>query len=276
MGSKTSIGLVALFVASATAALAAPVTKPDIAHTDKGHLSIQGPAYVGTTPGRPFLFLVPATGKSFRYSVDNLPEGLTLDSKSGIITGSVKTAGKTTAMLRLSGGNRWVKRTLTIVAGEHKLAQTPPMGWNSWNVWGCSVDDAKVRDAADWMVKSGLAAHGYQYINIDDCWEGERDSAGNITTNKKFPDMKALADYVHSKGLKLGIYSSPGSKTCAGLEGSYQHEAQDAKTYAQWGIDYGVTNHVGRLPDSVLLGVIREAIDSGITTLDTAPGYGDA
>lgn len=118
------------------------------------------------------------------------------------------------------------------------LAQTPPMGWNSWNHFGNRVDDAIVRAAADALVRSGLAAAGYVYINIDDCWEGNRDEAGNIVSNKKFPDMKALADYVHSRGLKLGIYSSPGPRTCGGYEGSYGHEEQDAKTYASWGIDY--------------------------------------
>ena len=93
------------------------------------------------------------------------------------------------------------------------------MGWNSWNCWAGAVDDAKVRAAADWMLKSGLAAHGFQYINIDDTWEGQRDANGEILTNQKFPNMQALSDYVHSKGLKLGIYSSPGPKTCAGYRG---------------------------------------------------------
>ena len=130
------------------------------------------------------------------------------------------------------------KRELTIVGGQHKLALTPPMGWNSWNCWANAVSDAKVRAAADAMAKSGLAAHGFQYVNIDDCWEGKRDANGEIQTNEKFPDMKALADYVHSQGLKLGIYSSPGPKTCAGYEASYKHEAQDAATYAKWGVDY--------------------------------------
>src|SRR5438132_9853030 len=118
------------------------------------------------------------------------------------------------------------------------LAKTPPMGWNSWNKFAGRVDDAAVRGMADAMVSSGMKDAGYVYINIDDTWEGERDAKGNIQTNKKFPDMKALADYVHSKGLKLGIYSSPGPNTCAGYEGSYAHEEQDARTYAQWGIDY--------------------------------------
>jgi alpha-galactosidase len=118
------------------------------------------------------------------------------------------------------------------------LAKTPPMGWNSWNKFAGKVDDAAVRSAADAMVSSGMKDAGYQYINIDDTWELDRDAQGNIRTNKKFPDMKALADYVHSKGLKIGIYSSPGPNTCAGYEGSYGHELQDAKAYAAWGIDY--------------------------------------
>lgn len=121
---------------------------------------------------------------------------------------------------------------------DNGLVRTPPMGWNSWNKFAGKVDDASVRAMADAMVASGMSKAGYVYINIDDTWEGGRDAAGNIVTNRKFPDMKALADYVHSKGLKIGIYSSPGPKTCAGYEGSFGHEVQDAKTYAAWGIDY--------------------------------------
>ncbi len=121
---------------------------------------------------------------------------------------------------------------------DNGLARTPPMGWNSWNNFKGKVDDAVVRETADAMVSSGMRDAGYLYINVDDTWEGERDAKGNITSNKKFPDMKALADYVHSKGLKLGIYSSPGPNTCAGYEGSYGHEEQDARTFAHWGIDY--------------------------------------
>jgi len=118
------------------------------------------------------------------------------------------------------------------------IAATPPMGWNSWNHFAEKIDDATVRAQADAMVASGMRDAGYVYINIDDTWEGERDAAGVIHSNAKFPDMKALADYVHAKGLKLGIYSSPGPKTCAGFAGSWGHEEQDARTYAEWGIDY--------------------------------------
>jgi alpha-galactosidase len=118
------------------------------------------------------------------------------------------------------------------------LARTPPMGWNSWNKFAGKIDDATVRGVADAMVSSGMRDAGYIFLNIDDTWQGRRDAQGNITTNGKFPDMKALADYVHSKDLRIGIYSSPGPKTCAGYEGSYGHEEQDAKTYAAWDMDY--------------------------------------
>ncbi|MBV9405916.1 MAG: glycoside hydrolase family 27 protein [Acidobacteriaceae bacterium] len=118
------------------------------------------------------------------------------------------------------------------------LAKTPPMGWNSWNKFASQVSDKVVREVADAMAANGMRDAGYVYVNIDDTWEGSRDGEGNIQTNSKFPDMKALADYVHAKGLKLGIYSSPGPTTCAGYLGSFRHEEQDAKTYAAWGIDY--------------------------------------
>jgi len=121
---------------------------------------------------------------------------------------------------------------------QTKIAATPAMGWNSWNHFAKRVTDKDVRTAADELVSTGMKDAGYIYVNIDDAWQGKRDSSGNIVPNSKFPDMKALADYVHSKGLKIGIYSGPGPQTCGGYEGSYQHEEQDAKMYAQWGIDY--------------------------------------
>jgi alpha-galactosidase len=123
-------------------------------------------------------------------------------------------------------------------AQSDRLADTPPMGWNSWNHFADKVTDADLRAAADAMVASGMKDAGYVYVNIDDGWEGQRDAQGNIHSNNKFPDMNALAEYVHSKGLKLGIYSSPGPKTCGGYEGSYGHEQQDANTFATWGVDY--------------------------------------
>ena len=121
---------------------------------------------------------------------------------------------------------------------SNHLAKTPPMGWNSWNHFGGGVTDADVRAAADALVSSGMRDRGYIYVNIDDTWEGVRDAQGVLQPNHKFPDMKALADYVHARGLKLGIYSSPGPRTCGGYPGSYGHEALDAKTWAGWGVDY--------------------------------------
>lgn len=124
------------------------------------------------------------------------------------------------------------------LAPPQVLAQTPPMGWNSWNYFAGRVNDADIRAAADELVASGMKDAGYVYVNIDDTWEGTRDANGVLHPNAKFPDMKALADYVHSKGLKLGIYSSPGPTTCGGYAGSLGHEEQDARMYASWGVDY--------------------------------------
>jgi alpha-galactosidase len=120
------------------------------------------------------------------------------------------------------------------------LAMTPPMGCNSWNKFGSAIDDEIIRAQADAMVTSGMKAAGYEYVNIDDGWEGTRDVQGNLHPNEHFPDMKALVDYIHSKGLKAGIYSSPGPAVCGGADGtgSYGHEEQDARLFASWGFDY--------------------------------------
>ncbi len=133
-----------------------------------------------------------------------------------------------------------------------QVAQTPPMGWNSWNYFAEKVDDKGVRAAADQLVASGMKDAGYIYVNIDDTWEGERDASGVLHTNSKFPDMKALADYVHSKGLKIGIYSGPGTKTCGGYAASLGHEEQDAKMYAEWGIDYLKYDMCSFIPDVMM------------------------
>jgi alpha-galactosidase len=213
-------------------------------------LRINGARVFGVRPGNPFLYTIAATGKHpMTFSAQNLPDGLALDALSGRITGVMKQPGeyKVTLIARNEFGQ--AEREFRILVGD-KICVTPPMGWNSWNCWACAVDDQKVRAAADAMVMTGLMNHGWTYINIDDCWEikpdateaqlqGEqRDRNGMINTNKKFPDMKALSDYVHSKGLKLGIYSSPGPLTCAGFTASYQHEENDAQQFADWGIDY--------------------------------------
>ena len=130
--------------------------------------------------------------------------------------------------------------TTNRTAQGQQLAQTPPMGWNSWNKFGCDVNEQLIREMSDAMVGSGLKAAGYQYVNIDDCWQVSRDAQGNIVADPaRFPSgIKALADYVHSKGLKLGVYTDAGRMTCQKRPGSYDHELQDAKTYASWGVDY--------------------------------------
>jgi len=211
---------------------------------------INGARVFGVRPGNPFLFTIAATGqRPMTFSAEKLPEGLALDSTTGRITGALAGAGTYVVTLYARNSVGSAERTLKIVAGD-RIALTPPLGWNSWNCFASAVDDAKVRAAADAMVSSGLSQHGWTYINIDDCWEvkpGSTDSilggeprslAGRINTNRKFPDMGALASYVHAKGLKLGIYSSPGPLTCAGFTASYQFETKDAAQYAAWGIDY--------------------------------------
>jgi alpha-galactosidase len=215
---------------------------------------INYPRITGATPGRPFLFRIPASGEGvLTFAARNLPDGLALDAKTGLITGALKQEGRTDVPVSVKAADGRVSNAvITIVGGKDALALTPPLGWNSWNVWGGNVTADHVRAAADGMVASGLAAQGYTYVNIDDAWEAGwhkgsngsndanagRDANGEILTNEKFPDMKGLVDYIHGKGLKAGIYSGPGTATCQGLAASYQHEAQDARTWANWGIDY--------------------------------------
>jgi alpha-galactosidase len=199
---------------------------------------INGARVFGVRPGSPVLFTVPVTGeRPITISASNLPAGLQLDPQSGRITGSLPEKGTYVVTLHAQNTRGTAERALKIVCGD-TIALTPPMGWNSWNCFGCDVTEANVRAAADAMVASGLINHGWTYINIDDCWEAGRDADGNVLSNQKFPDMKALTDYVHGKGLKIGLYSSPGPKTCAGHEGSYQHEELDARRYGEWGFDY--------------------------------------
>ena len=218
----------------------APVREPAVALTPKAppQPRINGARVVGVRPGSPFLFSVPATGeRPMTISAKNLPAGLQLDPQSGCITGVLQEKGTSVVTLRAQNARGAAERALKIICGD-TIALTPPMGWNSWNCFACDVTEANVRAAADAMVASGLIKHGWTYINIDDCWEAGRDADGKVLSNQKFPDMKALTDYVHSKGVKIGLYSSPGPQTCAGHEGSYKHEELDARRYREWGFDY--------------------------------------
>jgi alpha-galactosidase len=213
---------------------------------------INGAKVFGVRPDHLLLYTIAASGeRPMKFSADHLPEGLSLDPQTGHITGRLSERGEHRVMLHAENTRGSAQRELRIIVGD-RIALTPPMGWNSWNCWAEAVSDEKVRAAADAMVNSGLINHGWQYINIDDCWEIKpstmdkdpvqagpaRDEDGMIRTNKKFPAMKSLTDYVHSKGLKIGLYSSPGPLTCGGYTASYQHEDDDARQYAKWGFDY--------------------------------------
>ncbi len=211
---------------------------------------INGPKIYGVRPGHDFLYRIAATGeRPMTFVAKGLPPGLRLDSRTGIITGRLSSVGKYEVILTAKNKRDVTSRKLTIVCGD-QIALTPPLGWNSWNCFACDVDQDKVKAAADAMVNSGLADHGWSYINIDDCWMVKpdsydsivggkaRDVLGNMNTNKKFPDMSGLADYVHSLGLKIGIYSGPGPKTCAGYTACYGFEEKDARRFAEWGFDY--------------------------------------
>ena len=218
---------------------------------------INGPKVYGCRPHHPFLYRIPATGRRpMQFAAENLPEELTLDAHTGIITGSVARRGASLVKLRAGNAQGKAERDFKIVCGD-LLALTPSMGWNDWYIHEDRVTDKIMREAADIMVSSGMADVGYQYVNIDGCWTNiptgtpkarsypdplrvgpARDARGNILPNKHFPDMKALTDFIHSKGLKAGIYTSPGPFDCAGFAAAYQHEAQDARQFAHWGFDF--------------------------------------
>ncbi len=200
---------------------------------------INGARIFGVRPGSPFLFKIAASGKKpMKYEVKDLPEGLSVESQTGIITGVLKKKGIYKMTFVASNNEGSAEREFTVNVGD-QLALTPPMGWNSWNCWGPSITETKVRHSAQAMIDKGLIDYGWSYINVDDAWQANsRTADGILKGNHLFPDMKNLGDWLHSQGLKFGIYSSPGPKTCTAMLGSYEHEAIDAQTYADWGIDY--------------------------------------
>jgi alpha-galactosidase len=211
---------------------------------------LHGPLVVGARPGHPFLQRIPCTGeRPLEFAAEGLPAGITLDGKLGILRGTTPAAGR--YRVKLSARNRHgaSARTLEIVAGE-TLALTPPMGWNSWYIHYAGVKERHLREAAEQMVASGMADFGYCYVNVDDGWmvaPGSKDPElggpareqdGSIRPNGRFPDLRGMVEAIHALGLKAGIYTSPGPRTCAGFEGSFGHEAIDATTFAAWGIDF--------------------------------------
>jgi alpha-galactosidase len=211
---------------------------------------INGPLVYGCRPGHPFLYRIPCQGKRpISFSVKGLPKELKLDPSSGIISGTVPSKGEYQVVIEAKNSKGKDQRNFRIISGE-KVALTPPMGYNHWYAHYDRITDQMMREAADVMISSGMADLGYQYVNIDDCWMNApknkdpkrvgplRDKGGNIIPNSYFPDMKGLTAYIHSKGLKAGIYTSPGPFTCGGFAGAYQHEEQDARQFTAWGFDF--------------------------------------
>ena len=212
---------------------------------------LTGPTIFGVRPGHPVLFKVTATGvRPMTFAAKGLPAGVTIDPATGLLAGTATKPGRYAVTLSATNAKGTATRAFTLAVGS-QICLTPPMGWNSWYVYFGGVKDQDMRDAADGMVSSGLIDHGWSYINVDDFWENRaheekdptlmgpmRNADGTIATNKRFPDMKGLVDYIHAKGLKAGLYSSPGPLTCGRCAGSWKHEAQDAATYAAWGFDF--------------------------------------
>lgn len=263
-----AIGLTALPILAQTNAPPA-IAKAEI-RTPKAPATprINGPGIFGVRPGHPFLYHIPATGdRPLEFSVNGLPAGLKVDSKTGLITGTLPKEGEHVVTLRAKNTKGAVEKKFKIVVGE-TISLTPALGWNSWNCWGPSVDGDKVLKSAKAMVSSGLINHGWSYINIDDAWQGKRGGKFNgIQGNGKFPDMKGLCDQIHAMGLKVGIYSTPwvtsyavyaggsaenpegawekptGKKTVnkdilPWAIGKYSFATNDANQWAEWGIDY--------------------------------------
>jgi alpha-galactosidase len=211
---------------------------------------INGPKIYGARPGHPFLFRIPCTGtRPIHFSAKGLPKSLRLDENTGIISGNApEHRGEYSVTLQAANSLGKAFRPFKIVIGD-TLGMTPQMGWNDWYTHYDHVSDSDIRKAADAMIASGMADYGYQFVDIDDAWQRKPDSAdgvfakpvrdpdGNILPNSRFPNMARLTEYIHSLGLKAGIYTSPGPTTCAGAEGSYHHEEADAHQFAKWGFD---------------------------------------
>lgn len=181
---------------------------------------INGAKVMGARPGNPFLFKVPATGeKPLCYKAENLPKGLSINSETGIITGAVKEDGDYRVQLIVENTYGSANREFLIKIGE-TICLTPPMGWNSWYCHSELISEEAIRETAQAMVDTGLVDHGWTYVNIDDCWQGERKGEDlALHANEKFKDMKGMCDFVHSLGLKPGIYSTPWIGSYAGFLG---------------------------------------------------------
>ncbi len=202
---------------------------------------------IGVTPGNPFLYYIAATGKRpMTYSADPLPAGLSLDPKTGIITGKVVQRGTYPVTLTAKNALGTATQKLTIKIGD-TIALTPPIGWNGWNSWEAHIDREKVIASADAMVKKGLRDHGWVYINIDDAWQGKRGGTLNaLQPNAKFPRFKEMVDYIHSLGLKAGLYSTPYISSYGGYVGASSDSAQGGETHETIMVNRRAFNHIGK------------------------------
>ena len=194
----------------------------------------------GVRPGSPVIYRFPVSGeRPMKFTCANLPQGLKLSEADGVLSGKIEKAGDLTFTVVAENAKGRASQDFTLKVGDRMIALTPPMGWNSWNCWALSVSQEKVMSSAQALIDKGLADYGYCYMNVDDGWEApKRNADGTIAVNEKFPSMKALGDWLHERGLKFGIYSSPGDYTCGGYLGSIDHELQDAESYNSWGVDY--------------------------------------
>ena len=217
-----------------------------------------GPKRLGIRPGRPFVHRLPIHyGHLMSVDILGLPAGLGYDADARVIAGRTLALGRHDVLVTGNGpSGRWIDRLELVVGTE--ICLTPPLGWNSWNRFGVDVTEADVRRAADVLVASGLADHGWAYINIDDGWQGRRDRRGRLHPNDKFDDLASLCADLHALGLRVGIYSSPGPKTCGGFAGSSGHEDDDAQAFAEWGFDYLKYDwcSAGRIDDETPLEVL--------------------
>jgi alpha-galactosidase len=228
----------------------------------------------GCSPKKPFLQRIWATGKApLKYTALGLPKSLKIDAQTGIISGQIEAPGNYDFFVGVSNAVGKIVVPFSIICGERKLAQTPPMGWNAWNVFGEGVTVAKVKEQADYLIKTGLAAQGFNYVIIDDTWQARREPDGTIYSNKRFGDIEELADYLHERGLKLGLYSTPNLETCSGYNGSYGYEEKDALAYAEWGVDYLKYDwcQVGSNKQNTTPEVMQEAYGRMRKALDKAP-----
>ena len=274
-----------------TAALAAvfAVSAECAVRWDEGAPRIKGPKVYGVTPGREFLYTFPVCGSreglKFSVTAGNLPPGVSLDSKKGILSGKVADKGEYPFEISVANVSGTARRRFSLIAGLGR-ALTPPRGWTSWSAFTTDVDQELVEATAEAIVKKGLAAHGYAYVNVDSCWQGARNAKDNeaLQPNEKFPDMGGMVKKIHAMGLKAGIYSTPmvhawGSRRDRLLLGStdypldpdYYHphfggcgkrgrEKEDARQFAQWGFDW--LKYDWSRTEPYHTRVMREALDA--------------